>query len=378
MNSPHPDKPHILFIFSDTGGGHRSAAEAIIEAINIEYPDKFTCEMVDMFRSYAPPPLSLAPEIYPPLSRMPELWYLGYQLGNGRRRNRFFTNVLLPYMYRASRRMIKEHPCDLIVSIHPLTNAPVRRAISEYNIPFITIITDMVSVHASWYDPHADLIIVSTEEARKRGISLGLDPKMIVIAGQPVAERFNQPPPDVNALRARFGWRQDIPLFLLVGGGEGMGPLGETAIAIDHAALNAGLVIISGRNHKLKHQLEQHRWKKPAYIYGYIHEMPDFMAAVDGVVTKAGPGTISEAFLAGLPIIIYSRIPGQEDGNVHYVVDKGAGVWAPKPEQVVQTIRSWLDNPETLSQISYASKQLARPYASRQIARLIAAQIGFN
>src|SRR6188474_2246660 len=42
MNNHPPKKPHIVFYFSDTGGGHRSAAEAIIEAIHIEYKDQVT------------------------------------------------------------------------------------------------------------------------------------------------------------------------------------------------------------------------------------------------------------------------------------------------------------------------------------------------
>ena len=68
----NPEKPRILFLFSDTGGGHRSAAEAIIEAIQLEFPDQIDLQMVDLFKEYAPPPLDLAPDIYPPLSRMPQ------------------------------------------------------------------------------------------------------------------------------------------------------------------------------------------------------------------------------------------------------------------------------------------------------------------
>jgi 1,2-diacylglycerol 3-beta-galactosyltransferase len=71
-------------------------------------------------------------------------------------------------------------------------------------------------------------------------------------------------------------------------------------------------------------------------VYGFVQDMPDFMRAADVLITKAGPGTISEAFIAGLPMILYSRLPGQEDGNVGYVVDNGAGVWAPRPDAVVQ------------------------------------------
>ena len=93
------------------------------------------------------------------------------------------------------------------------------------------------------------------------------------------------------------------------------------------------------------------------------------MNAADVILTKAGPGTISEAFIAGLPMILYSKMPGQEDGNVDYVVDKGAGVWAPYPEQVVTTLRFWLDHPEARQDVADTSKSLARPDASLNIAQ---------
>ncbi|HBA90923.1 MAG TPA: galactosyldiacylglycerol synthase, partial [Anaerolineaceae bacterium] len=89
MNPVPRAKPHILFLFSDTGGGHRAAAEAIIEAINLEFPGQVTTEMVDIFLQYAPPPINLAPRIYPHLSQMPNMWEMGYRASDGRRRTRF-------------------------------------------------------------------------------------------------------------------------------------------------------------------------------------------------------------------------------------------------------------------------------------------------
>jgi 1,2-diacylglycerol 3-beta-galactosyltransferase len=100
------------------------------------------------------------------------------------------------------------------------------------------------------------------------------------------------------------------------------------------------------------------------------------MQAADILVTKAGPGTISEAFNAGLPMILYSRLPGQEDGNVSYVTSQGAGVWAPHPDRIVAAVKNWIECPEEWSQAANASRRLARPDAARQIARILAAQVG--
>jgi len=373
----HPDKARVLFLFSDTGGGHRSAAEAIIEALELEYPDCIIPEMVDIFKQYAPPPLDLAPEMYPPMAKVPDVWQLGYRLSNGPNRTRVITDVLWPYYRRASHRLVKEHPCDLIVSVHPLANGPILRALGPKHPPFITVVTDMVSTHSFWYNSAVDLILVPTDVARQRGVEFGVDPDQIKVVGLPVADRFCHPLRDRCALRNKLDWPEDdLQVILLVGGGEGMGPLEKTACAIDAAGFKAALVVVAGRNHKLKESLEAHAWNMPVRIYGFVREMPDFMRAADILVTKAGPGTISESFIAGLPIILYSRMPGQEDGNVTYVVDEGAGVWAPQPDQVVSALRYWLRHPAQLAKVASACKRLARPDAARTIARIIGEKVG--
>ena len=101
-------KPSILFLFSDTGGGHRSAAEAIIEAIHLEFPGKFETRMVDIFRQYAPLPLNYAPDIYPHLSRYPRMWKLGYEVSDGTRRIRAFYDVMWPYLRSAVHQLLKK------------------------------------------------------------------------------------------------------------------------------------------------------------------------------------------------------------------------------------------------------------------------------
>jgi 1,2-diacylglycerol 3-beta-galactosyltransferase len=99
--------------------------------------------------------------------------------------------------------------------------------------------------------------------------------------------------------------------------------------------------------------------------------MPDFMRAADVLVTKAGPGTIAEALNAGLPIILFAKLPGQEDGNVSFVVDEQLGVWAPTPDQVVAVLQRWVQNPQVREGYAANCRHAARPDASRQIARAV-------
>ncbi len=365
----------ILFLFSDTGGGHRAATEAMIESLELAYPGRFDCTMVDFLRAYYPSPFRYAPELYPPMSKI-GAWTLTYRTFNGRGRANALNGLSYPVIRRGMHRLLHDHPADLIVSVHPLANTALARTMRKHPTPFITVVTDMVSTHAFWFDRHADLIVVPTDLARERAIHFGIPAGNLRVLGLPVAERFTAQKTDVAAWRTAMGWEQDRPIALLVGGGDGMGPLKRVAKAINEARLPLSLVVICGRNADLKADLEKINWNIPVHLYGFTHEMPQFMAASDILITKAGPGTICEGFISGLPIVLYSRIPGQEDGNVDYVVNAGAGVWAPRPREVVDALTTWTLDPATRQRAAEVSRVLARPTASHDIARLIAAQVG--
>lgn len=366
-------KPHILILFSDTGGGHRSAAESIVEALKLEYGNTLTTEMLDFFKSHAPLPLNKMPDWYPDMVKAPHLWGLSFKMTDGRRRARAITASSWPYVGRAARAIVQDHPADLIVTVHPLATTIILKAMGYNHPPFVIVVTDMVTTHALWYDQRADLILVPTETARQRAIEYTMSPDRVRVVGQPVAQKCCVPVGNKEALRKKLGWPKDKTVILMVGGGEGMGPLGKTARAIAASGLDVMLAIVTGRNQRLKGHLEAFDWPVPAKIYGFTRELPDFMRAADVLVTKAGPGTIAEALNAGLPMILYAKLPGQEDGNVTFVVDEKVGVWAPQPKRVVQALTEWMQNPEIRLQYAENCRRAARPDASIQIARSIGA-----
>jgi 1,2-diacylglycerol 3-beta-galactosyltransferase len=371
-------KPHILFLFSDTGGGHRSASEAIIEAVHAQYGDTVTTEMVDIFKEYAPRPLNRMPDWYPYMVKAPDLWGASFKISDGRARARAITATFWPVAARYARQIINQHPSDLVVSVHPFATTFILKALGN-NIdrpPFITVVTDMVTTHALWFDQRADVICVPTDIARQRALEFGMPPSKVVTVGQPIAAKYCVPVGDKVGLRKSLGWPEDKFTVVVVGGGEGMGPLAQTARAIGESGLDLSLVVVAGRNERLRKSLQDINWSIPAFIYGFTRDLPDFMRAADVLVTKAGPGTIAEALAAHLPIILYARLPGQEDGNVAFVRYTSTGVWAPTPQRVVSTLRMWYDSPEEREKVVEACKRMARPEASNEIASVIGKQLG--
>jgi 1,2-diacylglycerol 3-beta-galactosyltransferase len=332
---------HILFLMSDTGGGHRAAARAIEAALNERYAGQFTTELVDCWRDYTPFPLNNMPDLYTPwINHSPSsysaLFWLNDQVLSARSSGRLYA----AQMFRRMRQLYEDHPADIVVCVHSVFVRPAVYALRRLKPkkPFITVITDYAWPTVLWYDRQVDRCLVPTEPAYQRGLKVGLTPDQLRVTGAPVHPKFTRVGRTRAEAKAALGWDPDLPVVLLVGGGSGMGPLVQTARAIDARELPIQQVVIAGRNAHLQAKLDALPWQRPTRIYGFVDNMEVLMTAADLLVTKAGPGTITEAAAVGLPLVISGAIPFQESPNTRYVVANGAGVSAPGPGKVAAAV----------------------------------------
>lgn len=104
-------------------------------------------------------------------------------------------------------------------------------------------------------------------------------------------------------------------------------------------------------------------------VKGFVNNMPELMCASDIIITKAGPGTISEALICGLPMVLNAFVPCQEEGNIPYVTDNGVGVFESNPKKVATVIDGWLSGGEKLKELSAHAKALGKPAALLDICR---------
>jgi 1,2-diacylglycerol 3-beta-galactosyltransferase len=364
----------ILILMSDTGGGHRASADAIAEAIAHLYGDEVRVRIVDAWRNYVPWPVNRIPDAYPWLvSDGLWLWNALWCTDDKAWSPRVVSRIFTPLVRHSAIKLFRSEAPDLVVTVHPIINhIPLRvlRNVLKSDTPFVTVVTDMVTAHPTWFCPQADYCMVPTEPARLRALRYGMRPDRVEVVGQPVGLRFATGLGGKLRLRGKLGIDLDRPAVLIVGGGEGIGPVYETARAIASSVPTAQLIIVAGRNTALQQQLKTTTWEIPTRVYGFATNMPELMGASDVLITKAGPGTLSEAFIAGLPVIISDFIPGQEEGNVHYVLEHQAGVYAPDPAKIVFLIRKWLQpDDDTLGQMAANAAALARPEAAMIIAQ---------
>jgi len=370
-------KKRVLFLFSDTGGGHRSAFQAVRDAMQIKYGDEVGFEAVDVLRE-CKWPLNKQPEMYPLIVNNSKLlWALMYHSLDGKRRTKLARQLIYMNNRDNLKRIVHDHPADVVVCTHSVIANPTFRAFLTLpkRPPFLTVVTDLVTTPSFWYDPRVDQCFVPTQDAYNRGLKLGMSPDQMQITGLPVNPHFMDSMTTQEEARAEFGFDPDLPAVMMVAGSDGMGTIFKTATALDAKGLAIQIIVIAGRNKDLKAKLESHDWQTSHTIFGYVtnqSEMPRIMVASDIIVTKAGPSTITEAAIAGLPMIISDRIPGQETGNVQLVVDNDAGIYAPKPEKVADTVELWLsEGKERLAERAENAKRIAYPNAVWDIAESV-------
>jgi 1,2-diacylglycerol 3-beta-galactosyltransferase len=264
----------------------------------------------------------------------------------------------------------------VIVSIHPMLNHVTIHALEDLGlaIPFLTVVTDLVSLHYSWFAPGADGYVVPTEQAKQVYLLRGLDPQRVHMLGMPIDPKFTRTTESKQELQHKFGLEPGLPVVLLVGGGDGAGGLQDAVRAISRAHLPVQLLVITGRNRRLYAHLQ--RTKKnlhvPAKVFGFVQNMPEMMRASDVIITKAGPGTINEALACELPIILSGYVPGQEEGNVDYVLKNDVGMLAHDSIELVDGLRRLVKpGSATMRRQRENAKRLSRPYASFDIANCI-------
>ena len=322
-------------------------------------------------------PLREAVKLYGPTIRYnPKLFGEVFHKSNHSTTVNAVKTLATPMIMNGLLRLFTTMQPDIIVSIHPMLNHVTVHALQELglHIPFLTVVTDLISVHYAWFAPGVDGYIVPTEQAKKLYLKRGMDARRVHMLGMPIDPKFTLKVDEKEILQRKFGLKPGLPVILLVGGGDGAGGLQAAVRAISQARLSAQLLVVTGRNKRLYTHLQRTRASLHVHatIFGFVQNMPELMHAADVIITKAGPGTICEALACHLPIILSGYVPGQEEGNVNYVTDNEVGILALDPATLIDALRSLLiPGSSELRRFVENARKISRPMASFEIANCI-------
>jgi len=427
------EKATIQILMSDTGGGHRASANALRDAFDELYPEKIEVDIVDIFTDYGPFfPINAFVPIYKILAEYPVLWEITYKSG-ATPFGLWFNELVLELFCFDSFKECVARPCgstdkraDMVVSVHPLTQDIPLKILSNLDTngksrtsgrvtPFATVVTDLGGAHPTWFNPGVDKCFVPSDSLYKAARDRKVEPEQIIQHGLPIRRGFwaDQSPGsskggntnffddlfagfsggqketkglDVNKskIQNELGLKEGLPTVLIVGGGDGMGGIIQQANALgDKLGQKASedgkayqMAVVCGNNENAQKKLSSRDWGDiNVEVKGFVNNMDEWMRASDVIVTKAGPGTIAEASICGLPCMLSSYLPGQEEGNVPFVEDAGFGTYSGDPTKIADTVSTWLSSPDMLKDMQGNALVAARPTATIDIAKDLAAML---
>jgi UDP-N-acetylglucosamine:LPS N-acetylglucosamine transferase len=333
---------NILFVISDTGGGHRSAAEAMIEAVRQLDGDKARCSITDLLRETEVPLVRSAPEIYGYCSTR-QIWLhdLFFRFTNEPQRLDLLSKLVYAKARDNIKRVIRENRPDLVVVAHPLALRLMCAARREMRaqFPLITVVTDLATIHASWAFNESDLYLVPTLEARQALLNHGIPEHKLLQTGFPIHPKFFDAQPSQEAARHKLSLDPERKTVLLTSGGAGGGKVLENAQAIEMQRPDWQTLVVTGNNRDLFNTLKNREPEFPlTHVYGFVHNMERLMIAADVVATKAGPGTIMEARVLGRPLVVTGAVGLQETGNIDYVSKNRYGLYAPDATSLLKAL----------------------------------------
>ncbi len=216
-------------------------------------------------------------------------------------------------------------------------------------------------------DDCVGLYCVATEGTKARLVARGAVAENVVPTGIPIAGKFLSKP-DPKSVRKQYGLRDDQPVLLVLGGGFGMGPVGEILDELDKVPGHFQTIVVASRNEKLRRELAVGNRKHPTHVLGFASNMHELMVVSDLIITKPGGLTSSEALAMGKPLFILNPIPGQEAANSDFLLEQGAAAKVNRVEDLPFRIEQLLGS-KRLIEMARAAKALGRPQSADAVCK---------
>jgi UDP-N-acetylglucosamine:LPS N-acetylglucosamine transferase len=335
--------PKILIAISEAGGGHRSVAESLKDALIETSQSDINIEIIDMLLATQIPVIQQVPDIYSQLTRKYLFFYnLLFQLTKSKYAVSLVINTFYLLIKQSLIDILESKNPDLVLVVNPILCYFFTKARRDLQMHFqiVVIVTDIATVHRLWVDPEVDLCIVTSEEACTQAIQLGVPSEKIVVTDFPIHPKFIQYSKTRIDSRTTLGLDSDRFTILITGGVAGSGHIEQYAKQINKTFPEHQLMIVAGKNQEAYDELLHKLHGKNFRVYGYVENMEELVASSDIVITKAGPSTIMECLAMGRYVIVTHAVGDQEQGNLPYILKHTDGLcsYQPSVSEIVNTI----------------------------------------
>ena len=347
-----PAMKKIQILFHDAGGGHRNAAVAL-EAIATQQQRDWEMNLIQ-FQDLTNP-LDLLRKLTG--IQIQEQYNIllrnGWTIGATQILRLLQATIRLFHgqLVNLLRDYFRENPADLLVSVIPHFNREIGEAWSAVypERPFVTLITDLADFPPHfWIEPTPEqYVICGTEKAVQQAREMGKEESHIFATSGMILrpDFYIDEAVDPVAGRKEMGFDENIPTGILLFGGFGPKVMYEIVERLETAHTPVQLIVVCGRNEKLKEKFLARKWNLGVYTLGFTKEVHRLMRFADFLIGKPGPGSIAEAMVRRLPVILECNswtLP-QERYNTEWVREKQVGIVLNDFTEIAQGVNQLLE-----------------------------------
>ena len=364
----------VLLIHATIGWGHKRAALALAEAFQQRGIDADVRDLLD----FLPWPLSrMYPGAYSLLvSRCRPLWRLFYKINDWPKSPYApATDWTQRWQFSNLRTFLETTHYDCIVSTHFTPSALLLdwRKKLGWDQKLYSVVTDFIS-HRCWKRNGLDHYFVATEDVRNQFVDAGFMRERITVSGIPISSAFSQ---SLDREKCREEWNigADEKLILILSSGLSAKKTCAMMQDLREVPGKIHFLVSAGKDAPREQQVKDYcKGDNRFSVFGFSQKIAEMMCAADVLISKPGGLTVSEAFSFGLPQILFSPIPGQEEANAQYVVQNDAGLCIDaKRGEFKHALMCLLENPQKLNKTKTAALSLAKPQAAATIVDFILA-----
>jgi len=376
--------PKILIISSDTGGGHRSAAAAIVAGVQKFFDgESYAVRVVRAVEESHHLSAKLV-RLYNWILRNRQHWmkYFYWCMNHIRpETSEFFHKRCVPYVAELFERWCPH----IVVSVHPLTQHIFASVLKELNlahrIPLVSVVTDpCYGFWKGWACDDVTLYLVASDDARRQLIDYGVAPERIKISGLPVHPKFAYPGEEAaQAARRALGLDPEKFTVFVNAGWIGGGNIPQIFRELVRGELDVQAIFLAGKNEDLRAAAETIALDAPfpIKVIGYSDEIEKLMSAANVMISKLGGLTTFEALACRVPIIadVITEPMPQEKGTAKLIAQRGAGVMLKHAKDIVPVLRRMMEDELHYSRMRAATANLAIPNSTQYIVEEITALI---
>ena len=271
------------------------------------------------------------------------------------------------------RKFIDDYDPDVVITTHIFAGIilDVMKQLGDLRAKVVNVLTDF-TFHPFFEESlRSDYVVIPSELLVEKAHKKGFTDDQILPFGIPIQPKFNISISREEA-RRRLEINTDKPIILLMSGSMGFGHIERTVTDLDNVKHDFGIITVCGNNKKAQDKIDKLHSNKLLRNYGYTNEVEVLMSACDGIVTKPGGLTTSEALAKRLPIIISTPLPGQEDRNTEFLLNHGAAMAVSPTTPLDEVIDQLFSNEPRLELMRRSIDLLRKPDSTARLCDFVA------